>query len=606
MAKKEFNPNFKTPPDQLCKEELNKLNSNGMRGHLFAELRNELPDLTWESEQLAKSCGIYLEFDRAKTGEEKDWMYMIRISVPGGGPLTRRQWQILDDLSEKYTRDPQGSSSVRFTTRQNIQLHWVKKSGLIEIIKSIAHSGYSSINGCGDNTRNVMGCPLSQFSGIFNALAWAQKAGAYFCLPLDPYIEIFSLDPQYIRKPGESFQYGPNLLNRKFKIAFSCAHRDPQTGQIHLDNCVEHRTNDLSVVPVMVNGSVKKFQVYVGGGQGERNGKPTMATLGLPLCQCSQEELLPVLDAVVAVHQEWGDRQNRFWARVKYVVKKMGIEWYRDRVSARLGFPLEKPEPHYDSGPRMLHHGWTYQESNGLWAFGLYLENGRITDGSPNGKIKTMIRSLMEKFPVEMYITSNQDALFVNIPEQLKGDFTAEIEKFRYGLRQGKPFSRLRLNSGACVGRDTCRLTYTDSEKLEPELLDQLEAMGWGPMNESIGITGCERQCFRPATKTIGLVGSGLDRYQLKLGGSESAAHQGRPLLSRDGTQMYLRSIPREKLAIVIDALFRYYRNFANPGEDMGAFHRRIGSDAIITYLKQDPATCELMAKSFPTDTVLD
>ena len=211
-----------------------------------------------------------------------------------------------------------------------------------------------------------------------------------------------------------------------------------------------------------------------------------------------------VLDSVVQVHQEWGDRQNRFWARIKYVVQKKGIDCYRDQVSARLGHPLGKTRPDHDYGDRQLHLRWQNQPSNGLLAYGAYIENGRITDHSPNGKLKTMIREIMQKYDIELMVTPNQDILFMNIPREVKEEFEADLKSHGFGQRNGQPYSRLRLFSGACVGRDTCRLTYTDSEKLEPILIDELEQLGWGDMAESIGITGCERQCFRPATKSIG------------------------------------------------------------------------------------------------------
>ncbi len=605
--KKEFNPNFRTPRHEFCREENNKLTAHLRQNQMFEELRDtNRGDVEWQVEQLAKSHGIYLEFDRAKTGEEKEWMYMVRISVTGGGPITRQQWQILDELSEKYTKDTDGHPSIRLTTRQNIQFHWIKKHAVVEVVKRIAEAGWNTLNGCGDNTRNVMGCPCSRYSDVFNAHEWAAWAGQYFQLPLDPFIKVYSIDPKYVRQPEESFQYGPNLLNRKFKIAFSTIHRDPETGKLKADNCVELRTNDLSVAPIIENGKVTKFQIYLGGGQGERNGKPTTAALGVPFCRCSADQLKNILDAVVKVHMEWGDRQNRFWARVKYVVKKMGIDWYRDQVSAVVGFPLEKPDPVHDHGPRELHYGWIPQPTNGLLSYGFFLENGRITDNSPNGKLKSMLRELMSKYPVELMITPNQDALLQNIPPAAKMDFETDLKRFGYGVRNGKPYSTLRLLSGACVGRDTCRLTYTDSEKFEPFLIDELETMGWGDLKESIGITGCERQCFRPATKTIGLIGSGLDRYQLKLFGGEDARHQGTPLISGDGQAMYLRSIPRERVAQVLDAIFKSYKKNAKSGEDLGTYHRRIGADGIIANLKADPATADLMGKTFPTDCVLD
>ena len=605
-ARRPFTPNFKTPQSDLCKEEFNKIASNMIRGTVRQEFLDESrADLTWEAEALAKSHGIYLEFNRAKTGTEKDWMYLIRISVPGGGPLNRDQWNLLDDLSEKYTKDPDGNTSIRLTTRQNIQFHWLNKKGVMDIVKSVAEKGYNSLNGCGDNTRNVMGCPLSRFSTIFNGNEWAHKAGNYFQLPIEPFIEVWAIDPKQIGKPAESFQYGPQLLNRKFKIAFSAVHRNEQTGQLYNENCVEVLTNDMGVVPVIKDNKISGFQIYIGGGQGERNGKPAMACLAQPVCVVDEARLLKTMDALVHIHEEWGDRQNRHWARIKYLVKANGIPWFRDRLKERLGWLADAPIADYDVGPRDLHFGWSKQPSNGLWAYGAFIETGRVTDNSPNGKLKTMLRSVMNKYPVEMLITPNQDALFTNIPEAMKNDFENDLKNFGWGKRNGKPYSRLRVLSGACVGRDTCRLTYTDSERFIPKLIDELEKLGWGDLAESIGVTGCERQCFRPSTKAVGFVGSGMDRYQMRLMGSEDARFQGRPVIGSDD-QMYLRMIPPESVVVILDTLFKHYKSNAQNNESLGTFNRRVGMDYIINMFKENPSTSELMAKTYPTDCLID
>ena len=68
--------------------------------------------------------------------------------------------------------------------------------------------------------------------------------------------------------------------------------------------------------------------MYIGGSQGERIGYPTFSTLGEPFGIFTEDQLLKGLDGIVRVQQEWGDRQNRHWARMKYVLYKMGIEWY--------------------------------------------------------------------------------------------------------------------------------------------------------------------------------------------------------------------------------------------------------------------------------------
>ena len=150
--------------------------------------------------------------------------------------------------------------------------------------------------------------------------------------------------------------------------------------------------------------------------------------------------------------------------------------------------------------------------------------------------------------------------------------------------------------SGACVGLPTCRLSYTESEQFEPELMDELEAMGYGEMAESIGITGCERQCFRPATKTIGWVGQGPDMYMLKLGGDVAGRHQGTALV--EGDDLYLRQVPRDRVATVTAALFDFYLANRRDGEDMGAFNRRMGDAGILAHLKDNPKTAALTEKT--------
>ncbi len=608
---KPFAPNFKTPLDEQGKAELNK-RERGLDGALYEEFRDDKPDVSWETEQIAKSYGVYLEFNRAKSGKEKDWMYMIRVGVPGGGPISPEQWLLLDELAERYGKNPEGYGSLRLTTRQAVQFHWVDKAGMLAIVKAAGETGLFSLNACGDNVRNVMACPLSHHTEIFNGALLARDLGSYFQLPSEPFVKIFAVDPEALKQPatppdsvskkGAQFEYGPQLLNRKFKIAVGALHPNPQTGEIEADNCVELRTNDLGVFPVYESGSVKRFQVYLGGGQGEKFGKPTGAMLAQPFTVVEESRLLDVLDAVVKVHQEWGDRQNRHWARLKYVVKAKGVQWFRERVGERTGFSLEDPIADFDLGRRHMHHGWTHQPDNGLYSYGLWLENGRVVDNSPNGRLKTMIRELSQKHNSLLHITANQDLLFTNIPDAARAEFEADIASYGYGRRNGAPYSRLRMLSGACVGRDTCRLAYTDSEKFEPSLIEELEERGWGDLAESVGITGCERQCFRPATKTIGLVGSGLNRYMLKLGGDEAGRYQGLPLL--DGERMFLRSIPRDRVVDVLDALFHYYAANCEEGEDLGAFNRRVGPAAIIQHLKVHPKTADLLEKPAKHDVL--
>jgi len=612
-------PNLRTSPEDFSSTEKAKLATRGLTlvikdrrspVNLSEQFRDtSFDDLAPTAEALAKSYGIYLEFNRATTGSERDWMFMLRITIPGGGPLTGKQWRILDEISEKYTESTSytGTShpSLRITTRQNIQLHWIKKRNLVEVVQEIAKSGFYTLNGCGDNVRNTIGCPLSHYSSLYNANAWAQKAGKYFRLPPAGYLEIFAIDPTYLRREGEPpkeshFHYGPNLLNRKFKIGFSAIHFDQENQKYVPDNCVELRTNDIGVAPIITDGKVSKFQVYIGGSQGEKAGNPTFAALGQPFGIFSESELLQGLDAIVQIHQELGDRKNRQWARLKYVLYQMGIKWYREQVRSISGIDFDTPDINLDYGARQLHHGWTeVNHDRNLWCFGAFIETGRIIDG-PNGQLKKMVSYLMDNYPIELLTTPNQDLIFGNIPGDLKKRFESDMNKFGYSIRNGKHLSKLRTLSGACVGRDTCRLTYTDSEKFLPSLIDQLEPR-WGEFAESIGITGCERQCFRPGTKTIGWVGSGFNLYSLRLGGTEDGRNLGGPLLDTETHEAYLHFVPRSEVATVTEVLFEFYlgnrtSEETRPGT-MGYFFKRIGVKAIIDHLKNNPRTAPLMEK---------
>lgn len=632
-------PNFRTPPDDLSGNEKAKIVTNGLRtvikdiqspANLSYQLRDTTSqDLAEIAEMLEKSYGIYLEYNRALTGDEYDWMYMLRVTVPGGGPITRKQWQILDDVAERYTETDNYTGkklpSLRLTTRQNIQLHWVKKKNLVDSVREIAESGFYTLNGCGDNVRNTMGCPLGHYSKVFNSNAWAQKVGKYFRLPSAAYVEIFAIDPKYLREENENvggedslgshFDYGNNLLNRKFKIAFSGVIYDEKTKRYRPENCVEVRTNDIGIVPIVEDGEkVSKVQVYLGGSQGEKSGVPSFSASGKPFGIFDEAHLLEGLDAIVHVHKEWGDRQNRNWARIKYVVYKKGMEWFRKEVKENYGVDFEPPIEELDFGPREMHHGWMKNETfDGKWNFGAFIENGRLTDSSPNGNLKTMVRYLMDNYDdLELFITPNQDLIFSKIDEDLKEKFQNDlVEKFNFGKRNGVEFSTLRRLSGACVGRDTCRLTYTESEKFEPLLIDQLETK-WGNLVESIGITGCERQCFRPATKTIGWVGSGLNMYTLKIGGSEDARFQGGLLIDPDTQLIYLRMVARKDVPAVTDALFEFYTSNRLPqGREsepggMGYFIRRVGAKAVIEYLKKNPKTAQLMTRAIKNPLASD
>ena len=208
-----------------------------------ATATNDTLDIEKESEFLSKSHGLYLEYNRAKTGTEKDWMYMVRVTVPGGGAFNADQWQILNQVADDYCHhNPYGGNSLRLTTRQNIQYHWLQKPQVMSLVQDIARTGFYTLNGCGDNVRNVMGCPLSKFTTLPGASAFelAHKYGEYFRLPAAPHIQVFAVDPSLISDPRPAVRLRPaaaqpQVQDRLLHRPPRPRHRPHHLRQLHRD-----------------------------------------------------------------------------------------------------------------------------------------------------------------------------------------------------------------------------------------------------------------------------------------------------------------------------------------------------------------------------------
>jgi len=595
-------PNFRTDPKDYSEEERVKLKTKGLTEDtigIYSSFHDFTRDaLEKEVSLIAKSFGIYMEFnrDKMKSNAIKDWIYMVRLPIPGGGPIRLDQWRILDDVSNKYTISDAYTGyplpSLKLTTRQAIQFHHVKKKDLPNLIREIAESGFLTINGCGDNLRNTIACPLSKF-WIFDSNTLARKIADYFRLPSELYLQVFEIPLSEERQFNneESFKYADNLLPRKFKIGIAGVMRTID-GKYIIDNCVEVRANDIGIVPLIEGEKVIGYQIYVGGSMGENNSYPTFSALGLPIGTVSKDkELLRVLDAIVRLHEQWGDRKNRHWARFKYVVYKMGLEWVREKVWEYSGIRLCKiVNVNLDHSD--LHLGWI-DLGNSEWAYGVFVEDGRLIDGK-NGKVKSMIRYIADNFHnVTFYITPGQHLLITEIDDDQREEIEKTLRDFNYGFRDGKPYSNLRTNSIACVGFPTCKLSFTDSERFLPSLIDELERRGWKDIPVSIGLSGCVAQCSRPAVHPISWIGSGYELYMLKIGGGNG--NLGEPLIDWDENVIYLYQVPANRLADVTEALFELYERNKDISEEPGKVFRVIGNRKIIEWLKSNEKTRDLM-----------
>jgi sulfite reductase beta subunit-like hemoprotein len=602
---------------KLGKDELHKKEGKLLGGEL---LRKELedtskPDVDKSLHITLKPHGIYIQFDRALIKESiREWTFMVRDTVWGGGDIPAETWLEFSKLADLYSKFDDGSPSLRLTTRENFQFHRVSKQNLVPLIRRLIELGSPSLNGCGDNARNPVACPHK--SNIFDANALAKRIGKYFQLPLEGHYEVFKEDEQ----TGESngFNYSEYGMPRKFKIGIGGYYFDEETGQEIRCNCCDILTNDVAVAPIIKDKRLKGYQVYIGGGLGQKNGKATFPSLaGSFGVFTTEDDLIKGLDAIARVFQQVGDRKHRHWARLKNIliakgleksshtiesvlldenifkqVRNLGIEWYRQEVKS-LGVNFLPPEE-IELGKVGRHHGW-HKEYDGKWSFGLWIQNGRISDSNPQGKIKSLIDEIVSEIKPTVRIQATQDLLFLDIPESLKNHLEEILKKYNYGN-----YSKLKINSEACVGLYTCPLAVAESEKYFHPLISELEKRGYSDLDGvSIGISGCERHCSRNVRYGISLEGKGDSFYQLKLLlGKTDDEHLARDLVVDE--KKYLRLIPRESVPDVISVLIDNYKaNKKNYEKEISQFHQRIGIRGVIEFLKKNEKTAELLDKTY-------
>jgi sulfite reductase (ferredoxin) len=560
---------------QGSKVEAMKLASHYLRGELAGELASDTTHLTEESIQLLKFHGSYEQEDRDQraarkaAGEEKAYQFMIRSRIPGG-VLTSEQYLVHDDLASKY-----GNGTVRLTTRQSIQLHGVLKRNLRSTIREINDALLSTLAACGDVNRNVMGCPapltdrahahiLETVNAIMHHLT--PHTGAYHELWLNGE----RVDPQAAANEDEPI-YGPTYLPRKFKIGVAHAG----------DNCVDVFTQDIGLISVLEGDRLAGFTLVIGGGMGMTHNKPnTYPRAALPLCFVRPDEVIPVVEAIVTVQRDYGDRTDRKHARMKYVVAERGIPWYREQVEERLGRKLADPLPiafeNVDD-----HLGWNRQ-ADGRYYLGVFVQSGRIKDDGAF-RLRSGLRRLAETLRPGIRITGQQNLLITDIA----ADQRAQVEDIMRTHGVELDLQRLGVSrfSMACPASPTCGLAVAESERALPKLLEELEAelnaLGLGGERLSVRITGCPNGCARPYMGDIGFVGRSAGLYDVFLGGDWQNTRL---------NAQYASGVRYEQLIPFLRPLLSDWRAQRSGDETFGAFAHRVGFDALRAAQTKTPA----------------
>jgi sulfite reductase (ferredoxin) len=525
---------------EVSKFENFKKGSDFLKEPLASELKNESDHFTNDAVQLLKFHGSYQQDNREnrKPGKSKDWQMMLRLRSPGG-EIPGKLFLSLDELSDKL-----GNGTLRVTTRQAFQMHGIRKDNLKEVIKSIVNSMGSTLAACGDINRNVM-APAAPFetSEYITARTLAVKV-ADLLTPVagqGTFLELWADgDLEYTIKPDKEIEE-----NRKLQFkenVFSGTKQEPLYGSTYLprkfkcavtvpgDNSVDLLTNDIGIVAfTSKEGDFEGCNFYIGGGMGRtHNNEETFARIADPLGYVEKEDTYELIQSIVAIQRDYGDRKSRKNSRMKYLLHRKGIKWFK-KILLDKYFRKEIKDLRKEPENKLIDYlGW-HKQNEDYFFVGLPLLSGRLS-----GKKKSLIRDLVEENDLNLRLTPNQDILLCNIPNKNKSKIKKALKKIGYDNLND--INEIQRHALACPALPLCGLAMTEAERILPEVLTRIENLLTDMNIEKtilFRMTGCPNGCTRPYMAELALVGSGQNKYQLWLGGSKNLQRLAKPYLQR-------------------------------------------------------------------------
>lgn len=570
--------------------------SAGLRGSIAEELADDADHVSDATTKLLKFHGTYQQDnrdsrkDRRRQGLGKEYIFMVRNRIPGG-KITAEQF-----LGELDIADEFGNGTLRITTRQGIQLHGVVKGNLWNTIHRINELKLSTQSACGDVERNVVCCPAPLRHNVIRdqLQQYADEIADHLRPRTRAYHEIWLQDPesgakqQVVGPPPEPDHdpiYDKAYLPRKFKTGIALCD----------DNCIDVYDQDAGLLAVTCQDSLVGFNVLVGGGMGTTpSNDHCFPALAKRMAFIAPEHVLPVLTAIVLVQRDFGNRADRSQARMKYLIHNWGLAKFKAKVEEYLphaesicGIPTETvPRPLADPDPADVtqhhdHMGW-HEQGDGKWFLGLPIENGRVKDGD-DVRLKSALRAIFESFRPSGRLTAQQNILLCDLAESLRPEIEQVLSN--HGVPTADSISNVRRFSFACPALPTCGLAITESERVMPAVVAELEAelsrLGLSDKQFTVRMTGCPNGCARPYNADIGLVGRSVDG---RMGEGKYTIFVGGNLIGTRMNVVYKDLIPLSRIVSELRPLLLYYKQSHSDGETFGDFCNRIGIDELLRF----------------------
>ena len=527
-------------PWEAEREKLNKLE--------LLKLERDGLDIIEKIKQLAhQGYGAFTEedltfFKWAGVYEQRpkgSGLFMMRVRIPSG-ILNSTQARTLAAISRDYGKD-----LVDVTTRQAVQFHWLPTECLPDVFARLEAVGLFSYQACGDVPRTIVGNPLA---GI------------------DP-DELIDTRP-IVRELEEHFRLNREYSNlpRKYKTSISA----------NIYNTGHAEINDLAFTPASkeIDGEeVIGFHVWVGGGL---SAKPYLAQqLDLFV---RPEEVVKVAAGVTRIFRDYGYREKRHHARLKFLVADWGAEKFLQKLCELIG-PMPKRGVDRTVGWNAGYYtGVHKQKQPGLNYVGLLLPVGRMSADD----LAELARLADQYGNGELRTCNSQNILIPNVPDKKLDALLAEplLEKLT-------PFPRTFIGHAvSCTGIEFCNLAITETKARMLSIANWLDEHVTLDTPIRLHVNGCPNSCGQQQIADIGLQGAKvktaegtIDAFDIHVGGS----------LGPDAAfnQRLKGRVPADRVAPVIAHLIEYYKANRQPGERFHQFVRRVGHAALQAQLDQ-------------------
>ena len=441
--------------------------------------------------------------------------YMLRVAIPYG-TLSARQLRTLASIAEDYDR---GYGHI--TTRQNMQFNWIELAEVPDILERLAEVEMHAIQTSGNCVRNIT---TEAFAGV----------AADEILDPRPLAEILrqwsTINPEFLYLP------------RKFKIAICSAAQDRAAIMMHDIGLYLYRTRSGEML----------LRVIVGGGLGRTPILGLQIREGLPW-----QHLLSYVEAVLRVYNRHGRRDNKYKARIKILVKALGIEAFAQEVEQEWQHLKDGPAqltdaeyqrvasafvaPHYpprsavdlEHGSRLAEHPafarWVARnvQPHKVPGYTCVVLSTKPGVASPPGDVSSAQMSVVadwsEQFGFgEIRMAHEQNIVLPDVPK------AALFELWQRACEQGLGCANVGLLTDiiACPGGDFCALANAKSIPIAQGIqqrfddLDYLHDLG----AVSLNISGCINACGHHHIGNIGILGvdkNGSEWYQITLGGAQ-------------------------------------------------------------------------------------